>query len=524
MLKRCVFAAVLVLAALVPALCLSAESRDRHAKRVGGVMICSFFERMKCLDPAVALDMASVNVSSSVFEGLVRFDDDSYRIVPAIARKWFTSDYRTWTFYLNREVKFHDGTECTASSVKFNFDRQLDPKHPMASPPYGRFGVYSMLFGRYGESVLRVEAPEKYKVRIVLAKPDVNFLAKLALPASFIVSPYSLRLLGADFATYPVGTGPYRFSDHRRPSRFVVGRNLAFRGLVCPDSVIFENYSDFYSLMRQLKRGNVDVIVNPSAGELESVGSDGDVRVAHSDMNVICSLLLNPDRREFRTPAERRGVGCLIDRKAIVGSQDMKEAYSFLLPSHSPYREREFSFDRGDIEAFLESVSSERTFDLICPEGPTVYSRDPESIALEIKKSLRAGGVRVSVRRLPDEDFFRALDSKNYDMALWGEWDVSACPDVHFLLMRSLKSFKSSMSANSAWLDEFHALLREARAPVSERERALLYEKADGMLVRNMPSVPVFFKRNSIIYSGRVSDMVYHPSGVINVRKSVISL
>ena len=42
---------------------------------------------------------------------------------PALAERWKHSpDYRIWTFYLRRDVKWHDGVTVTAHDIKFTLD------------------------------------------------------------------------------------------------------------------------------------------------------------------------------------------------------------------------------------------------------------------------------------------------------------------------------------------------------------------------------------------------------------------
>ena len=57
-----------------------------------------------------------------------RYDKD-FNIVPDLATSWDVGgDGKTITFHLRPNVKFHDGTDCDAAAVKWNFDRILDDK------------------------------------------------------------------------------------------------------------------------------------------------------------------------------------------------------------------------------------------------------------------------------------------------------------------------------------------------------------------------------------------------------------
>ena len=62
-------------------------------------------------------------VYSNLFEGLTKYGPDG-SINPGLAKSWdISSDGLSYTFKLNQNIKFHDGTALTASDVKFSLDR-----------------------------------------------------------------------------------------------------------------------------------------------------------------------------------------------------------------------------------------------------------------------------------------------------------------------------------------------------------------------------------------------------------------
>jgi len=47
---------------------------------------------------------------------------------PALAEKWeHSDDYKEWTFFLRKDVKWHDGALTTAHDVKFTMDLLKNP-------------------------------------------------------------------------------------------------------------------------------------------------------------------------------------------------------------------------------------------------------------------------------------------------------------------------------------------------------------------------------------------------------------
>jgi peptide/nickel transport system substrate-binding protein len=55
-------------------------------------------------------------------ENLLTRDPKTGELAPMLAERWKVADGgRTWTFYLRKGVRFHNGTELTAEDVKFTF-------------------------------------------------------------------------------------------------------------------------------------------------------------------------------------------------------------------------------------------------------------------------------------------------------------------------------------------------------------------------------------------------------------------
>ena len=77
------------------------------------------------LQPAAA---AGIITFYHLFDNLVVRDLTTMQIVPHLATSWKTLDELTWEFTLRHDVTFHNGDKFTAHTVKFNYDRCLNPE------------------------------------------------------------------------------------------------------------------------------------------------------------------------------------------------------------------------------------------------------------------------------------------------------------------------------------------------------------------------------------------------------------
>ena len=83
-----------------------------------------FLADMQVPDPDIMYEGEGVQVMESSYEGLVRYKPASSEIVPGLAKSWTISDdLLTYTFTLEPNVKFHDGTIADADSWTKSFQR-----------------------------------------------------------------------------------------------------------------------------------------------------------------------------------------------------------------------------------------------------------------------------------------------------------------------------------------------------------------------------------------------------------------
>ena len=87
------------------------------------------------LDPAVSSELSSHGYIMQIFSGLVSLDDE-LNPAPDISERWQISpDGRTYTFFLRKDVRFHDGKSVTAKDFKFSWERACNPKTGSQTAP-----------------------------------------------------------------------------------------------------------------------------------------------------------------------------------------------------------------------------------------------------------------------------------------------------------------------------------------------------------------------------------------------------
>ena len=163
----------------------------------------------------------------------------------------------------------------------------------------------------------------------------------------------------------------------------------------------------------------------------------------------------------------------------------------------------------------MSSIDSSRVFTLIYPEGNFWGLKSSENLALKIQKYLRAGGIKVILKKLSYEEYISAISNKKYDIAFGVERDIYLSPDIYLPLIYSVRVFKKMTGKSSDWVYDVDSLIKQARAEVNSNKRKIIYSSIDNILCENMPSVPLFYKKNTVVFSKRINNLVYTPSGTI---------
>ncbi|MEQ1954036.1 ABC transporter substrate-binding protein [Mesorhizobium sp. CN2-181] len=118
------------------------------------------------LDPHTVFDASRVAVRFNLYDGLYRYVDNPPKLIPWLAESHtVSSNGKAYTFKLNRNAKFHDGTPVTSLDVVYSIERIIALKKGPAS--------------LYLEAIKpgTTEAPDPHTVVFNLASPSAIFLA-----------------------------------------------------------------------------------------------------------------------------------------------------------------------------------------------------------------------------------------------------------------------------------------------------------------------------------------------------------
>ncbi|MGQ9628755.1 MAG: ABC transporter substrate-binding protein [bacterium] len=262
------------------------------------------------LNPILAKDRSSFDVIGMIFDGLISIDDNA-TAVPALATKWESSaEGRVWTFYLRKDVRFHDGREFTSADVVFTFDKILDPS--IRSPHASQYGVLDGW-----------KAKDKYTVEFRLRYPYDPFLLLMNQP---IVPKHLLERVkdwqSAPFNRSPVGTGPYIFERWVPGDRIVLRANRSYwGGRPNIDRITVKAFATMEEMVEGLKIGSVDFIPTMSPRNFDALKGSVDIETAKYETFSMDFIAFNfRQGLPFQDREVRQALCYAIDRRALVES------------------------------------------------------------------------------------------------------------------------------------------------------------------------------------------------------------
>ena len=274
------------------------------------------------LNPMIQPRTPDSNVQCLIFDYLV-IPDENLNYVGDLAESWDISDDGTvYTFHLQEGVKWHDGEDFNADDVVFTLTA-------LASPEYtgGNEGRVMSIVGASeyqagtADSVEGIKKIDDYTVEITLASPNAAFLSNMyvaMLPEHILGEESPADWGNDDFNRAPIGTGKYKFVEWEAGQYISLERNDEYFGTMPSIENVVVQFGADTTLVAALLNGEIDVLYNLPATEIENVEAVDGVGVYNYEMMSVYYIGLNqldPDLSDLRV---RQALAYALDKQTIV--------------------------------------------------------------------------------------------------------------------------------------------------------------------------------------------------------------
>ncbi|MDF1878346.1 peptide-binding protein [Sulfurimonas sp. SAG-AH-194-C20] len=379
------------------------------------------------LNPILATDSSSSEIAGFLFNGLVKFDKDSKKIIGDLAKKFYFKDATTLIFELRENVKWHDGAAFSAKDVLFTYQTLISDK--ISSP-------YSAGF-RFVKSV---KVLDEFTIEVQYKQAYFKALETWMMG---ILPEHILRgeenLMSSKFNTAPIGTGAYKLEQLEFSKNIVLGAfDDYFEGRAKIDKISFHVIADPMTRFLMLKSSQLDL------GSIEPMAYE---RQLHEDFftkfNIYEKISLsytylgfNLRLKKFQNPKVRQALSLGIDRQELIDILYFKHAkvcFGPFLPGTIAFNKdvKVPTLDIKRAKKLLKEAGYDEenpfTFEIVTSNSSAIRPYAAQILQHQLKKI----GVVVTLRVMEWQAFLNmVVFPHKFDSVLLG-WGLSPTPDPY---------------------------------------------------------------------------------------------
>lgn len=277
-------------------------ARPTRASASSGELVVAMSSDPGHLDPRVEAGVPGWAMFQHIFDGFV-WRNERTEPIPCLVTKWEQVSPTTLRWTLRRGVKFHNGEDFTAESVKLTLEQIGAPASRHPSRP--RL-----------QSIREIKIQDAYTVDLVSERPNRPLLRNTT--SIHGMSPKAFRELGDKFGTNPVGTGPFKFVEYRPGQHLIVEANPAYWGKKPAfQRIRYRFIPENGTRMASLEAGEVMLVNNVPPDQLPRLKANPSLRVVVSPTYRVMFVGLRCDRAPFSDKRVRQALNYAIDREAL---------------------------------------------------------------------------------------------------------------------------------------------------------------------------------------------------------------
>lgn len=407
-------------------------------------------------------EMAAQNM---VFEGLTK--NEHGKVKPALAESWSISpDGLCYTFRLRKNVKFSNGENFDADTVKMNIDAILSNKN--------RHAWLELV-----NQIKNTKVIDKFTFQLNLKKPYYPTLTELALtrPFRFIAPSCFINGETKNGVKNYIGTGPWILKEHKNNQEAIFIKNDNYWGKMPKmNQVIWKVISDSQTLELALKNREIDLIYGSDGDQISTTNFtelENDKNFSTYISNPIASraVLLNSNRPFLKDLKVRKAVEYAVDKTSIVKGvlNNIEIEAPTLLSSNVPYCDvnlKTYNYDPNKAKSLLEQAGWYLGNDNIREKNgkqlKLVFSYNSQNeqegeIAQVIQSNLKQIGILVDI--LPEEKqmFLDRQKNGNFDLQYSLSWGTPYDPQSYVSSWRipAHGDYQAQQGlSRKKWLDE----------------------------------------------------------------------
>ncbi len=441
------------------------------------------------LDPSAQNDSYSANAMTQIYEGLVHMTPGN-EVVPSLAERYEISpDGLEYTFYIKRNVKFHNGEELKAEDVIFSFKRAF------VSPAVAH--IFSAI------DADSLTAVDDYTVKFKMKMNYSGILMALCHTAADIVNKKAVEAAGDDYSKNPIGTGPYKFVSRTNSYNLILERFEDFHGeKPYYKNIEFRIIPEATNRMIELESGGADIVYDISPNDLDRFEGNSEIQLIRSFDYLTQYMGMNCSKAPLDDVRVRKAIACAVDTDQIVKAvwKGLGTTATGPYAPAIPYSiSRELQPIKRDVEKAKKLLAEAGYADGLKLRLSTNERQERIDMAVIMKEQLKEVGIELNIEVMEWSKYLELLESGNQELFEIG-WS-SDTPDPDMVVYPCFHSSSKGPGGNFVFLSdpEVDDLIMQGRAALDGPERAEIYHKIQR---RIMDLCPAIFQYNGELAAG----------------------
>ena len=460
-------------------------------------------------NPQLVSDAPSNVVASTIYNRLVEFEPGSSTIVPRLVESWAISkDGLEYTFQLRKDVKFQKTPYFTptrnfnAEDVLFSFNRQRIANHPFHDVGGGQYQYFRSM--GLDQTIKDIQRVNDTTVKFILNKPEVSFLADIAMEfASILSAEYGDQLLKSktpqQMDIQPIGTGPFVFQKYEKDSiiRFAANKDY-FLGPAHLDKLVFVITPDTTVRTQKIKTGECHLIAEPSPTDYEQFVADKNLKVVSKAGMNVGYLAMNVKKKPFDNVMVRKAIVYALNRQSYVDAIFLGfgiVAKSPLPPTIWGYDDHIMNYEYNPKKAkdMLREAGYPNGFTTELWALPVArpYNPDGKKMAEMMQADLAQVNIKAKIVTYDWPTYLAKLKNGEGVLTQFGWNSDNGDPDNFLYTLLSCDAEKGGTNY-AGWCDEkFDSFVTQAKFVNDIPKRSDFYKKAQDRFAEEMPWVPL---------------------------------
>jgi len=512
--------------------------------KYGGIFKLNELSDFKSLYPLNIGTSIEQRISSQIYQGLVKLDQENLKVIPSLSEKWeVNEDATSFTFHIRKDIKFHDdpcfedgiGRNVTAKDFKYCLDRVC--VRDVSNQMYFLFKDRVKGAEEYHQSVISgtpleggvegIKVIDDYTIQIDLEYSFAGFLNIISHIGCSVYPKEAVETYGDGMRIKCIGTGPFRVKRIKESEVVILEKNPKYwekdqfgNQLPYLDAIKVSFIKEKKSELLEFKKGNLDMVyrlplemIKNVVSELEEAKKGGNKPFVMQNVSAMSLFYIGFQHKlpPFDNIDVRKAFNYAVDKKSIVTYTMQGEGRAGMHGIVPPFK----GYDYENVKGY--EYSPEKAKEHLKTAGYNNGKGFPEitlqinpgggdrniQVAEVVQKMLNENlNINLKIEQMPFVQHLQNLETGK--ATLWrAGWDADYPDPETFLNLLygkhvpeeiNSQTYLNTVRYESEIFDEaFTKSLRE----VNESKRMELYRKADQIAVDDAAIMPIFYDENT---------------------------